>query len=141
MIIAADLANGVTPHQVCRLFIESDIDAADGAGLFKPELLLRPATAELTRRAAKLAGLIAASLFHYARNRQSVLSWFEWLKQVLPAGISRIASGMASDERSHPDVDILLIQPDQDGAELFFTNIFSYANWPACANKGIRARA
>lgn len=270
-IIAAALANGITPHQMCRLFIESDVDAADGTTLFKPELLLRPATAELTRRAASLPGLVAASLFHYARHRQSVFSSFERLKEALPAGIisgegihrymkatfsragrtndfrklrnrlvivatdldtgeavrfgddpawnhtpisravqasaavpglfppvelndhhfvdgalrksmhasialdagvdmlfcvnaivpynalgkaskkkggklvdgglldvmsqtlrsilhSRIASGMASYERSHPGVDILLFQPNQDDAELFFTNIFSYAN-------------
>ena len=270
-IIAAALANGITPHQMCRLFIESDVDAADGTTLFKPELLLRPATAELTRRAVKLPGLIATSLFHYARNRQSVFSSFERLKEALPAGIisgegihrymkatfsragrtndfrklrnrlvivatdldtgeavrfgddlawnhtpisravqasaavpglfppvelndhhfvdgalrksmhasialdagvdmlfcvnaivpynalgkaskkkgaklidgglldvmsqtlrsilhSRIASGMASYERSHPGVDILLFQPNQDDAELFFTNIFSYSN-------------
>lgn len=270
-IIAAALANGISPHQMCRLFIESDVDAADGAALFKPEIMLRPATAELSRRAVKLPGLIASSLFHYARNRQSVFSSFERLKEALPAGIisgegihrylkatfaragrtndfrklrnrliivatdldtgeavrfgdapewmatpisravqasaavpglfppvdinghhfvdgalrksmhasialeagvdmlfcvnaivpynarglaskkngaklaggglldvmsqtlrailhSRIASGMASYEKSHPNVDILLFQPNQDDAELFFTNIFSYAN-------------
>src|SRR5215213_9223268 len=42
-IVAAALANGITPHQMCRLFIESDVEAADGATLFKPEILLRPA--------------------------------------------------------------------------------------------------
>ena len=26
-IIAAGLANGITPHQMCRLFIESDVEA------------------------------------------------------------------------------------------------------------------
>ena len=270
-IIAAALANGITPHQMCRLFIESDVEAADGAALFKPEILLRPASAELRKRAAMLPGLLAASLFHYARHRKSVLSSFERLKEALPAGIlsgegihrylkatftrggrsndfrklrnqlvivatdldtgeavrfgapgwdstpiskavqasaavpglfppveinghhfvdgalrksmhasialeagvdllfcvnaivpynsrgsasmrhapgklssgglldvlsqtlrsilhSRIASGMASYEKSHPRVDILLFQPNQDDAELFFTNIFSYSN-------------
>ena len=40
---------------------------------------------------------------------------------------SRIAAGMASYAKSHPQVDILLFQPNQDDAELFFTNIFSYS--------------
>ena len=270
-IIAAALANGITPHQMCRLFIESDVEASDGAALFKPEILLRPASAELRKRAAMLPGLLLGSMFHYARNRKSVFASFERLKEALPAGIlsgegihrymratfarggrtndfrklrnklvivatdldtgeavrfgapgwdstpiskavqasaavpglfppveidghhfvdgalrksmhasialeegvdmlfcvnaivpynsrglapmrnapgklssgglldvmsqtlrsilhSRIASGMASYEKSHPHVDILLFQPNQDDAELFFTNIFSYSN-------------
>lgn len=269
-IIAAALANGIGPHQMCRLFIESDVDAAGGAALFKPEMLLRPAGAELRKRLAMVPGLLAASLFHYARHRKSVFASFERFKEALPAGIlsgegihhylkstfsrggrsndfrklrnklvivatdldtgeavrfgepgwdstpisravqasaavpglfppveidghhfvdgalrksmhasialeagvdmlfcvnaivpynsrgqarqqapgklssgglldvlsqtlrsilhSRIASGMASYEKSHPHVDILLFQPSQDDAELFFTNIFSYSN-------------
>ncbi|MES2019533.1 MAG: patatin-like phospholipase family protein [Pseudomonadota bacterium] len=267
-IIAAALANGISPHQMCRLFIESDVEAADGAALFKPEILLRPASAELRKRAAMLPGLLLGSLFHYARHRKSVFASFERFKEALPAGIlsgegihrymkstfarggrtndfrklrnklvivatdldtgeavrfgapgwdstpiskavqasaavpglfppveirghhfvdgalrksmhasialeacvdvlfcvnaivpynargpqamsgklaagglldvlsqtlrsilhSRIASGMANYERSHPQVDILLFQPNQDDAELFFTNIFSYSN-------------
>jgi NTE family protein len=264
-IIAAALANGITPHQMCRLFIESDVEAADGTALFKPEILLRPASAELRKRLAMVPGLLAASLFHYARHRKSVFASFERFKEALPAGIlsgegihrymkgtfarggrtndfrklrnklvivatdldtgeavrfgepgwdstpiskavqasaavpglfppveinghhfvdgavrksmhasialeagvdmlfcvnaivpynarggaaklssgglldvlsqtlrsilhSRIASGMASYEKSHPHVDILLFQPNQDDAELFFTNIFSYSN-------------
>ena len=269
-IIAAALANGVTPHQMCRLFIESDVDTDDDTALFKPELLLRPASAEFTKRLAMLPGLLASGLFHYARHRRSLLSSFERLKEALPAGIlsgegihrylkatfarpgrsndfrklrnqlvivatdldtgeavrfgqagwdaipiskavqasaavpglfppveinghhfvdgavrksmhasialeagvdmlfcvnaivpynargsepnkataklssgglldvlsqtlrsilhSRIASGMASYEKSHPNVDILLFQPSQDDAQLFFTNIFSYSN-------------
>jgi NTE family protein len=270
-IIAAALANGISPHQMCRLFIESDVDeTADGAALFKPELLLRPASAEISKRLAMLPALLASGLFHYARHRSSVFSSFERLKEALPAGIlsgegihrylkatfaragrtndfrklrnklvivatdldtgeavrfgqqgwdaipiskavqasaavpglfppveidghhfvdgavrksmhasialeagvdmlfcvnaivpynsrgaelrnapgklssgglldvlsqtlrsilhSRIASGMASYEKSHPGVDILLFQPSQDDAQLFFTNIFSYSN-------------
>ena len=269
-IVAAALANGITPHQMVRLFIESDVEAGDGAKAFKPELLLRPATAELRRRLTMVPGLLAGSLFHYARHRKSVFASFERFKEALPAGFlsgdginayltetfsragrsndfrklrhklvivatdldtgeavrfgeagwdhtpisravqasaavpglfppveiegrhfvdgalrksmhasialeagvdlllcvnaivpynsrgaereqaagklssgglldvlsqtlrsilhSRIASGMASYEKSHPHVDILLFQPNQDDAELFFTNIFSYSN-------------
>jgi len=269
-IIASALANGITPHQMCRLFIESDVEAADGPALFKPEILLKPAGAELRKRLSMLPGLLATSVFHYARHRRSVFSSFERLKEALPAGVfsgegihhylkstfartggtndfrkltrklvivatdldtgeavrfgeagwdgvpislavqasaavpglfppveigghhfvdgalrktmhasialedgvdmlfcvnaivpynargkdqakeagklssgglldvlsqtlrsilqSRVESGMASYERSHPHVDIFLFQPNQDDAELFFTNIFSYSN-------------
>jgi len=85
-IIAAGLANGITPHQMCRLFIESDIEAADGAMLFKPKTLLRPALAEFRRRLRRAPGLVTGSLFHYARNRASLASSFERMKEVLPAG-------------------------------------------------------
>jgi NTE family protein len=85
-IIAAGLANGVTPHQMCRLFIESDVDALDGAILFKPETLLRPALKEFRKRIANVPGLLAGALFHYARNRASLASSFERMKEVLPAG-------------------------------------------------------
>lgn len=85
-IIAAGLANGITPHQMCRLFIESDVDAVDGAILFKPETLLRPAMQEFRKRLASAPGLLASSVFHYARNRSSLASSFERMKEVLPAG-------------------------------------------------------
>ncbi len=269
-IIAAALANGISPHQMCRLFIESDVEATDGVALFKPEILLRPAGAELRKRLGMVPGLLLGSLFHYARHRSSVFASFERFKEALPAGIlsgdgihlylketfsrggrsndfrklrnkliivatdldtgeavrfgepgwdtvpiskavqasaavpglfppveidghhfvdgalrksmhasialedgvdllfcvnaivpynansrdqmaasaklssgglldvlsqtlrsilhSRIASGMANYAKSHPQVDILLFQPNQDDAELFFTNIFSYSN-------------
>ncbi len=85
-IVASGLANGVTPHEMCRLFIESDVDAVNGPPLFKPEILLRPATAEFAMRLARLPGLLAESLFHYARNRRNALASFERLKEALPAG-------------------------------------------------------
>jgi predicted acylesterase/phospholipase RssA len=265
-IVAAGLANGITPHQMCRIFIESDIQPeGDGMELFKPELLMRPATAELRDRLLSVPGLLIESLFHYVRQRKSLIRSLERLKGALPVGLlsgdglhqylkrtfskagrtndfrklqrklvivatdldtgeavrfgegvwdsvpisravqasaavpglfppveikghhfvdgalrktlhgsialehgvdllfcvnpivpykavrkegsklaeaglltvlsqtlrailhSRLSIGMASYERSHPDVDILLFQPNQDDAELFFTNIFSYS--------------
>src|SRR5688500_5330610 len=47
--IAAALANGMTPREVCASFIEND---ADDENLFKPSLLLRPALGEYARRLA-----------------------------------------------------------------------------------------
>ncbi|HAT31995.1 MAG TPA: patatin [Janthinobacterium sp.] len=85
-IIAAGLANGLTPRQMCRLFIESDVAAEDGAALFKPETLLHPALKEFGKRARSVPGLLAGSLFHYARQRKSLAASFERMKEALPAG-------------------------------------------------------
>lgn len=85
-IIAAGLANGVTPHQMCRLFIESDVEAVDGAILFKPETLLRPALKEFGKRLSAAPGLLAGGLFHYVRHRGTLASSFERMKELLPAG-------------------------------------------------------
>lgn len=85
-IISAGLANGYTPHQMCRLFIESDVKGDEGAMLFKPETLLRPALREFGRRARMLPGLLAGGALHYARQRTSLASSFERLTEALPAG-------------------------------------------------------
>jgi predicted acylesterase/phospholipase RssA len=88
-IISAALANGYTPHQMCRLFVESDASdehAPAGAMLFKPETLLRPALREFGRRARMLPGLLAGGALHYARQRGSLASSFERLTEALPAG-------------------------------------------------------
>jgi len=85
-IIAAGLANGVTPHEMCRLFIESDVDGAHDAPQFKPENLLRPAFAEYRKRWQSVPDLVAASMFHYARHRKSLASSFERMKEALPSG-------------------------------------------------------
>lgn len=85
-IISAALANGITPHQMCRLFVESDVEDEDGAMLFKPETLLRPALREFGRRARVLPGLLAGGALHYARQRRSLAASFERLTEALPAG-------------------------------------------------------
>jgi NTE family protein len=87
-IIASGLANGITPHEMCRLFVESDADH-DGKILFKPELLLRPAWKELSKRAKSIPGLLVGSLLHYARGlgEHSLASSFERMKNALPTGI------------------------------------------------------
>lgn len=87
-IIAAGLANGITPHEMCRLFVESDANQAEDA-LFKPEILLKPAWGEFRKRAAALPMLAVDSLFHYVQHRgkASIAGSLERLKQVLPTGI------------------------------------------------------
>ncbi|GAB3544581.1 patatin-like phospholipase family protein [Noviherbaspirillum agri] len=87
-IIAAGLANGITPHQMCRLFVESDaLDEDDFP--FKPEMLLRPAWEELGIRGAAFPVLLAGGLLHYARRRRktTVAASLERLKAALPTGI------------------------------------------------------
>jgi NTE family protein len=87
-IIASGLANGITPHEMCRLFVESDTDH-DSDILFKPELLLRPAWKELRARAKSIPGLLAGSVLHYVRGfgDRSLANSFERMKQALPTGI------------------------------------------------------
>ncbi|SFU80747.1 patatin-like phospholipase family protein [Pseudoduganella namucuonensis] len=85
-IITSALANGITPHQMCRLFVESDVDAVKGAMLFKPETLLRPALREFAKRARSVPRLFTASVLHYARDRKSLAASFERMTEALPAG-------------------------------------------------------
>ena len=87
-IIAAGLANGITPHDMCRLFVESDAGEAHEE-LFRPEMLLRPAWEEFSIRAAAFPILLAGGLFHYVthRGKTSVANSLERLKGVLPTGI------------------------------------------------------
>ena len=48
-LVAGALANGISPSQMYRLFIDDGIDAA-----LKPEIFLRPAFPEFTRRACSI---------------------------------------------------------------------------------------
>lgn len=87
-IVAAGLANGVTPHEMCRLFIECDSTAADSKYHFRPEMLFAPATDEFAKRLLALPSLMMESTFHYLRRggTRSVLSSFERLREALPTG-------------------------------------------------------
>lgn len=87
-IIAAGLANGITPHDMCRLFVESDTGDNEEE-LFKPEMLLRPAWEEFSIRAAAFPILFAGGLYHYVRRggKASVANSLERLKGALPTGI------------------------------------------------------
>jgi len=87
-IVAAGLANGITPQQMCRMFIDSEQDAASGARL-RPERLFAPAWGELGKRAAALPQLLAGSAFDYLRRggKTGVAHSFERLKRALPAGV------------------------------------------------------
>lgn len=84
--IAAGLANGMTPRELCAAFIESD-EGDEGADLFSPTLLMRPAWGEYLRRAAAVPRLATQALYQYAFQRRSRLAAFERLGRALPAGL------------------------------------------------------
>jgi NTE family protein len=88
-VIASGLANGITPHDMCRMFVESDVAEAGDAFVFRPEMLMKPALAEFKKRAAAMPGLLAASLYRYLRRggRTSLPESFERMKEALPIGI------------------------------------------------------
>jgi len=82
--IAAGLANGMTPRQLCIAFIENDPRSQD---LIKPSLFIRPAWGEYARRAAMLPGLLAEAALHFALRGRSLLAAFERLGRALPTGL------------------------------------------------------
>ncbi|MEN9628670.1 MAG: hypothetical protein RJA10_1897 [Pseudomonadota bacterium] len=82
--IAAGLANGITPRQLCTSFIENVGPRAD---VVRPSIFFRPAVAEYARRAAMLPGLVAQAALQYAFERRSLLSALERLGRALPTGL------------------------------------------------------
>jgi predicted acylesterase/phospholipase RssA len=82
--VAAALANGISPAQMYRLFIDDGADAA-----LKPEIFLRPAFAEFGRCFAALPGLVARATLQYLRDpfHRGVLESFATLAQAIPTGV------------------------------------------------------
>ena len=82
--IAAGLANGMTPRQLCAAFIENTAAAPDR---FDPAELLQPAWAEFGERLALLPGLLADAAREVLLEGRSVLGAIERLGRVLPTGL------------------------------------------------------
>ena len=80
--IAAALANGMTPRQLCSAFIEND-----GVDLIQPEQFLRPAWSEFARRGAALPGLLVQASLRFLLKRRALLPAFEILGRALPTGL------------------------------------------------------
>jgi NTE family protein len=91
--VAAGLANGMTPRELCAAFIENEADNAD---LFSPSLLMQPAWSEYFKRAASLPSLSAQAAYQYFVKRRSRMAAFERLGRALPAGLF---SGKAMQQR------------------------------------------
>ena len=82
--IAAGLANGFTPRQLCALFIENGSDSDD---TFDPSWLMTPAYGEFARRAIMVPGLLMSSLWGLTARGQSLTHALERLGPMLPTGL------------------------------------------------------
>jgi predicted acylesterase/phospholipase RssA len=82
--VAAALANGISPAQMYRLFIDEGVDAA-----LSPEIFLRPAVAEFSRRARTLPRLLGRALLQYLRDpvRHGMMESFSTLARAVPTGM------------------------------------------------------
>ena len=82
--IAASLANGMTPRQLCAAFIENDAvhDAA-----FDPSWMMEPAYSEFRHRSRMLPGLLVSAIWQVAFRGKSLTSAIEGLAPVLPTGV------------------------------------------------------
>ena len=125
--IAAGLANGFSPRDLCSVFIESE--DADDEDLFSPSLLMRPAWGEYFKRAASLPSLTAhAALEYFFSPRRSRLAAFERLARALPPGLfsgkameRRLARLFAKEGRTNDfrelDRKLVLVATDLDTGE------------------------
>lgn len=97
-VIAAALANGMRPREVCKSFMDNDgvnaqgvaLDAADSHALadrFDPALLMRPAWGEFARRGIMLPGLLIAAVWQATLGGKSIARALETLGPALPTGI------------------------------------------------------
>ena len=82
--VAAGLANGMMPRQLCDAFIGSDGPRAD---VIHPTVFFRPALGEYARRLASLPGLVAQAGYGLVFKRRTLLATLERLGRALPAGL------------------------------------------------------
>ena len=82
--IAAGLANGMTPRELCAAFIETDAEPSE---VFDPAWLMVPAYGEFLRRSIMLPGLLASSLWRATFGGKTLLNALETLGPALPTGI------------------------------------------------------
>jgi len=82
--IAAGLANGMSPRELCASFIENVGAEHD---IFQPSVLVRLAWGEIAKRLASVPMLAAQASYRYLFKRRSLTSAFERLGRALPAGL------------------------------------------------------
>jgi NTE family protein len=87
--VAGALANGISPSQMYRLFIDDGVDAA-----LKPEIFLRPALPEFGRRICAVPGLLLRVLRQFLRNplRHRWAEAAALLSRAIPTGLFENAS-------------------------------------------------
>jgi NTE family protein len=83
--IAANLANRLTPSQMCRALVKPDPDEHP----FNPEIFLRPAFGELVNRSLRLPGLALQGLWDFVRRPREVgaVGALQRLSRALPVGL------------------------------------------------------
>ena len=82
--IAAGLANGLSPRELCAAFIETDAEPSE---VFDPAWLMVPAYNEFLRRSIKLPGLLASGVWRATFGGKTLLNALEALGPALPTGI------------------------------------------------------
>ena len=82
--IAAGLANGMTPRELCAAFIETDATPSE---VFDPAWLMVPAYGEFLRRSIMLPSLAASALWRVTFGGKTLLNALEALGPALPTGI------------------------------------------------------
>ena len=91
-ILGAGLANGITPREMCGMFIESDDAAAPHQGpfaTFDPAALMRPAFGEYWSSGKRLPPLLAKSIWQFVVEKRGseFLRSFQRLSRAIPAGL------------------------------------------------------
>jgi len=83
--IAAGLANGVTPAEMCRMFVESDRHEQP----FDPAVLLRPAFREYAQRIASVPPLLLGAFWSYLSDPlgRGVYAALQRLGRAIPTGV------------------------------------------------------
>jgi NTE family protein len=99
--IAAGLANGMTPRELCAAFIENGDTASE---VFDPAWLMVPAYGEFLRRGIMFPGLAASALWRATLGRKSFVNALEALGPALPTGIF-------SNDEVHTQLEKLFSKP------------------------------
>ncbi len=82
--IAAALANGISPRELCASFIENNNVSSE---TFDPSWLMMPAYGEFARRGIMLPALLLSALWQVTAGRKPLTYALERLSTSLPAGI------------------------------------------------------
>ncbi len=82
--IAAGLANGMTPRQMCTAFIENEGGDDD---LIHPSIFVHPAWGEYATRLKMLPGIVAHAAWRVALGTASGVEVVEQLGRALPTGV------------------------------------------------------
>jgi NTE family protein len=98
--IAAGLANGIRPRQLCEAFIE-DRPSEDN---FDPSWLLKPAWGEFGSRLRRLPGLLRDATWDWAVKGKTFTNAFERMGAALPTGV-------LDNEGIHRQIERLFSQP------------------------------